>query len=201
MDKDKGAFRREVLLRRKNMDSAECGRNSAKICRRLLDGNWYPKVQTILVYASIRQEVSLADFVEQAWKDGRDIFFPKTFGEQMEFYRVNAWSELEPGNFKVPEPTDTAEDNRFAGLGDDAALPAVVLVPGVVFSGEGNRIGYGKGYYDRYLARWGSMLYPIGIAHELQLKDFAAQEHDIRMKRIVTEKREVVLDDEFGRIV
>ena len=201
MDKDKGVFRREVLLRRKNMDSAECGRNSAKICRRLLECDWYPKVQTVLVYASIRQEVVLTDFVEQAWKDGRDIFFPKTFGEQMEFYRVNAWSELEPGNFSVPEPADTAEDNRFAGLGNDAVLPAVVLVPGVVFSGEGNRIGYGKGYYDRYLARWGGMLYPIGIAHELQLRDFAAQEHDIRMKRIVTEKREVVLDDEFGRIV
>lgn len=207
MATEKEIIRREVLARRKQMDIHECERNSHIICNRLLQSDWYGKVQTILVYSAIQREVILTEFVEQAWRDEKNIFFPKTFGEQMEFYRIRDWSELQTGAFSVAEPVCAQQSASFENFfheyfseqGNRYMYAAAALVPGVVFSCEGDRIGYGKGYYDRYLSGLKNTIYPIGIAHELQIQKFKADEHDRKMKRIVTEKREVVLDDEFGR--
>lgn len=155
---------------------------SSQISRRLLATLMYQEAEQILVYSSIKSEVDLSDFYMQAYKDHKELFFPRVHGEEMEFYQVSEpKTDLESGCFGVMEPKTALP--RFDMK--DKEIP--ILVPGVVFSRLGQRFGYGKGYYDRYLVRYPNLL-PIGVGFEVQMADeLPVDIHDYNMKMVVTE--------------
>lgn len=155
---------------------------SQQICIKLLEQKWYNLCDTIFVYASIGQEISLSSFIERAWKDGKRIAFPRVSGDEMDFYYVNDASFLEKGCFGIPEPKETcAKAFPHGGM--------VMLIPGLTFSAEGQRIGYGKGYYDRYL-KCHNGIYKIGICYdELLTQAWPEDEYDISMDYVITEKK------------
>jgi 5-formyltetrahydrofolate cyclo-ligase len=162
---------------------------SRAIARQICAAPWYGSTACIFVYAAIRSEVDLTFFCERAWADGKRLFFPKVDGEQMEFYHVTGEKQLKKGAFSVPEPDPTecppAASQDIAG--------AVLLVPGVAFSKEGYRIGYGGGFYDRYLERK-TGIYPAGICFTEQLTQaFVPEAHDRRMREIITEQTRLTM--------
>lgn len=187
----KEVIRRQLLEKRQALSRETCALASHSICSGLLQQAWYQDVEHICVYMAIRQEVDLTEFILQAWKDKKRIYFPRVCADTMDFYQISDLLQLEKGCFGVMEPVKEA-------MQYNPNTPTVMLVPGVAFSLEGNRIGYGKGYYDRYLSEYKENLYPIGIAYEMQLLEaFQTEEQDVPMTEIITEKRKVMIYDEF----
>lgn len=174
--------------RRGRMEIAEISGKSEGICRRLIDSRRIQKADYVFVYAAANNEVDLTLFVEQMWQMGKRVAFPACSGAGMEYHEVTDWSQLSPGSFGIPEPSCT---NR-------PVIPSastVVCVPGVAFSEEGNRIGMGKGYYDRYLRQY-PFVYKIGLAYELQMEYSWTPDYcDIAMNLLITEQREVQIDE------
>ena len=158
---------------------------SRQIAERLWKAEWY-KSRSILVYDAIKSEVDLSLFCDEAWKAGKALFFPRTMGKEMEFYRITDRKQLEKGAFSVMEPAvGTYELQKY-----NREEEAVMLLPGVVFSREGNRIGYGAGYYDRYLEKH-TNLYTVGVCFSKQLAEFVPEQNDCPMEEIVTETERI----------
>jgi 5-formyltetrahydrofolate cyclo-ligase len=181
---DKKEIRREMIALRDACPAEYRAQASEKIAEKLLRADWYEACTEILVYAAIRSEVDLTAFLEQAWADGKKLYFPKVEGEEMEFYRADSFAELSPGTFGVREPVS---GERLARM-----LPFLtpMLVPGVAFSRDFHRIGYGKGYYDKYLTanQKNKRLMAIGIAYALQLVDeLETDAFDYPMQEIITD--------------
>ncbi|MCR4842816.1 MAG: 5-formyltetrahydrofolate cyclo-ligase [Eubacterium sp.] len=130
-------------------------------------------------YCPIRNEVDIMPVNLRALERGKRVYLPKTSGDDMAFYQYSEDTGLSPGPFGVPEP-DTAEIY-------DGSL-GIMIVPGVVFSREGFRIGFGKGYYDRYLDAH-PMIVTVGVAYEFQMEDaFPVKNSDAPIDIIVTEE-------------
>ncbi len=193
MDKDQ--LRRFMMGKRDALPAEVRCLKSVGIAERLAAMEWYMEQDEILVYSAIRSEVDLTTFCHKAWKDGKVLFFPRVFGEQMEFYRVDSMSQLIRGSFSVMEPRlkeDADPNNEDMPIAGEAwtegrSEKTPVLVPGVAFSRQGARLGYGKGFYDRYLAVHPSLV-PIGVCFDEQLTEqICADEHDYPMFWIVTE--------------
>lgn len=162
---DKKELRELMKRRRDQIPADERALKSLQIAERLLSGEWYAAWDVILVYSAIRSEVDLAAFCEQARRDGKKLYFPRVEQESMEFYRVDSPGQLVPGSFSVMEPSADCRKEPWAKC---ERVKAPVLVPGVAFSLAGARIGYGGGYYDRYLAAH-PLLVPVGVCFETQL--------------------------------
>ena len=157
-----------------------------QIVNALLRENWYADAKIICVYAAITSEVDLRDFCQRAWKDGKKLYFPKVFGEEMEFYEVDDFICLKEGCFHVMEPD---LENYDLKKYEDQPEPVHILVPGVAFSATSYRLGYGKGYYDRYLSMHPSLI-PVGICYSEQREsEIPTDIHDIRMKKIITDEQ------------
>jgi 5-formyltetrahydrofolate cyclo-ligase len=181
----KQTVRKRLLAERDNSTEEYRDRASEEISRKLLAADWYAESERILVYAAIRSEVNLAPFIGQAWADGKELYFPKVCGDTMEFYRADSFSELSPGAFGVPEPISTEPVLRM--------LPFLtpILVPGVAFSRDNHRIGYGKGYYDKYLTanQKNKRLMAIGIAYSFQMVDgFETDATDYPVQMVITDE-------------
>lgn len=177
---------------------------SLAIAERLAAEDWYAGAAQLLVYSAIKSEVDLSVFCARARADGKRLFFPKVQGTGMDFFQVDAEEQMCRGAFGVMEPRTGREkcadqascgDRKYAGCWDKPGPAGAgyvqkipILVPGVAFSRAGARIGYGKGYYDRYLALHGELL-PIGICFETQLaEEIVPEPCDRAMARIVTER-------------
>ena len=99
----------------------------------------------------------------------------KVKGQNMDFFEVKSLEELEPGYFNIPEPPETTP----APKGD------LIIVPGVAFSKKGERLGYGGGFYDRFLEH--HKVYTIGVAYDFQIMNsLPTEEHDRKLNEIIT---------------
>ena len=103
----------------------------------------YEDAEDLCLYMPIRNEVDLEILREAAWRDGKRVWLPKVFGERMEFHFFGPESSLEEGAYGILEPE--------AGEVLEPGEATLVVMPGAVFSKSHDRIGYGGGYYDRYL--------------------------------------------------
>lgn len=197
---EKHRLRERMKRLRDELPEEQRSAASDAIAERLFSSLWYDKAKEILVYSAIRSEVDLSAFCARARADGKRMFFPKVQGDAMDFFQVDSESQLclgafgvrEPrtgGDEKDCEPAERCGEKGYAGRiwsgNDSVQIP--ILVPGVAFSRTGARIGYGKGYYDRYLAAHAE-LFPVGICFGAQLVDvIPAEPCDRPMERIVTE--------------
>ena len=157
------------------MTDEEFSKKSLRICNRLLNNSQYLKSKVIYCYYSVNKEVDLLPFIKQALEDGKIIAFPKVKGQNMDFFEVKSLEELEPGYFNIPEPPETTP----APKGD------LIIVPGVAFSKKGERLGYGGGFYDRFLEH--HKVYTIGVAYDFQIMNsLPTEEHDMKLNEIIS---------------
>lgn len=140
--------------------------------------------ECISSYISIRSEVSTHGGILRAIEAGKTICSPKIFGKDLRLFRIlNMAQDLLPGTFGVLEPNEACEEISLA-------RPTLHIIPGVVFDLHGNRIGYGKGYYDRFLKKIPNDAITVGLAFDCQVVDSLPSEPtDVPLKYLVTPER------------
>jgi 5-formyltetrahydrofolate cyclo-ligase len=133
----------------------------------------------VLSYLPIHNEVDTTKLTD--WmKERTKVFLPKTVGPDMEFYEYTSKDELMKGRFGVLEPYES-------GAGLFCGGKSIVFIPGVAFSKNGDRMGYGQGYYDKYLSRF-PYLWKAGLCYECQLsEELVSEAHDVQMDVVITE--------------
>lgn len=186
MEKDKNTLEKRENLRKlhkilqNKMPEQEIYAKSERICRNILNSDWYQCCDVIYGYYPLAKEADCRPVLRQALADGKTVALPRTEADcQMDFYRITSLDEVKEGRFHVMEPVASCEQLRETN--------AAVLVPGVVFDRQGNRYGYGKGYYDRYFAEF-PRLYRVALAYEIQMEDeIPVLPTDVPMHLIYTE--------------
>ncbi|MGN0485010.1 MAG: 5-formyltetrahydrofolate cyclo-ligase [Lachnospiraceae bacterium] len=160
------------------MSEEEVRDHSKEICLKLEKLPEVQKKERFYFYFPCRKEVNLLPLAEKLLSAGKRAAFPRVEGDTMEFYEVKSLDDFSEGSFHIMEPIKTVpvewED-------------AVVFVPGLVFDTKGNRLGYGRGYYDRYFHTH-TVSYKIGIAYAHQIEpSLDAKAWDVPMDLVVTE--------------
>lgn len=165
----KDALRREMAEKRKRLDL----KNGEQFSERIRETEEYKRAKTVMLYMPINGEADVTGLLG----DDKIFLLPVTGESDI---HASCMGELTRGAFGVLEPVDKhAFDKNAIDL---------VLVPGVVFDKGFNRIGFGKGYYDRFLKDMDAV--KIGICHSFQLvEEIDSEEHDVKMDLIVTEKK------------
>lgn len=157
---EKKEIRKELLRRRSALSDREVELCSKAVCGHLLKLMDEKNLNVIYGYMPIRREVDIRPALEEILRSKKTLLLPRVNGETMDFYRVRDFSDLEVGSFGVLEPKLSCSLAEPDGL---------VLVPGVGFDKSGARLGYGKGFYDKYFSSHKQNLYKIGIAYNIQI--------------------------------
>ncbi len=171
---------RSLLLEKRDNTSFDFMKiASEKIQKRLKKINEFRDAQKIGVYYPIGSEILTQDIIQELLSNGKDVFLPKVMGGNIEFRKIVDFSSLEKGSFDIMEPKDDCQTDNDLD---------VVLVPTVGISPIGVRLGYGHGFYDRYLAEHKATT--ISLIMEKQIvKNIPKSEHDVIIDWIVTEDR------------
>lgn len=181
VDMEKKLLRKEMLKKRDSIAPPNLLSWSDKIVSFVVSGSKYVRATDILLYSSYGSEVITKGLCEKALKDGKEVFYPKVEGDYMSFYRVTSPADLNTGYKGILEPYGF-------GCKFKTGHNTVMIVPGVAFGRDGYRVGYGKGYYDKFLGR-NTDIYKIGICFDQQLVTCVPRdEYDIQMDEIITEK-------------
>lgn len=152
---------------------------SREISERLLNLDVYKNSKSIFCYCSTKSEVHTYDIIMSALKDDKEVAVPKVISDEglMKAIKIESLGVLVTGKYNILEPASTEELKDID----------LVIVPGLLFNKKGYRVGYGKGFYDRYLKVKDSL--SVGICFEFQITDLDFQdEYDIPVNYICTEK-------------
>lgn len=181
---DKTVLRKYMTDKRNSLTDLEIQSGSKKITKRLQESTFYKECRNLCIYQAFRNEVSCQFIMEQALSDGKRVFVPVTdkTHKQIEFYRISEHTVWKKGAYGINEPV----------LESGAQIlreKAVILMPGLVFDRKKHRIGYGGGYYDKYLAGHKEYI-TAALCYAFQIVDqnLPWEEHDIRPDYIITEK-------------
>ncbi len=175
----KQALRKQMLECRRCLSADEVSKKSKCIIDNILATTSYKNSKCIYAYISTRNEVDLRKLIEVAWIEGKRVAVPKVCGQDMDFYYIESYAELVKGSFGILEPADNAVRAE--------EKDALMLIPGVAYDRVGNRIGYGGGFYDRYLSKEHSH-YIIAPSYGFQIVDrLTSEEHDIQVDEIISE--------------
>ena len=176
---EKKEIRKQYKMLRNKMSEMEVKEKSDRICQNIISSNLFQQAERILAYAPLGNEVDIRPVIEEGWRQNKRIAFPKVFGDTMKYFEISDFSKLEEGTFHVMEPKEDYPVDWEEAL---------VLVPGVAFDRQGNRMGYGKGYYDRFF-KGKTDCVKVGVAYELQVANhLPTEENDLPMEYLVTEK-------------
>lgn len=141
---DKTALRKEIREKKRAMTEQQIADASRRLGELFIASDAYKNAKTIYGYLPYNQEVRTVSMLEQAIKDGKRVAVPKVYGDEMKFIYMTDLSAVSKGYAGIPEPV---ADQPVA---DDPT--ALVLMPGLAFDPQGHRIGYGGGFYDKFLA-------------------------------------------------
>ena len=176
----KEKIRKEALKTRSSMDKELWKESSSIIQKKLIESKPFKDSKEILIYSDVRNEVETDLIINAALKSGKKVALPRAYDDgRMDFYYIDSIYDTVLGKYNIPEP---AGENICRG---DEGL---MIMPGTAFDKEGNRCGYGGGYYDRYLTLHKN-LYTAAICFDFQIFDsIEHNEHDIKPNMIITEK-------------
>lgn len=177
----KNKIRKEILALRKAMPICLLEEKSRKITEKVIQHPKYQEAELVLAYIDAKGEVKTREMIEHAWKSGKQVAVPKVHGDVMKFYQISSYEELEAGCFEIMEPKIRCREVT------ELSEKSVVIMPGVAFDMQGNRVGYGKGYYDKYFSQY-TDVYKIAVALSLQIvDDIPADDLDIKADCVMTE--------------
>lgn len=168
---NKAELRRQIRERKRAMTLAQIEQASVRLGEQFLSSDQYRAAKTIYGYLPYNQEVRTTPMLERALADGKRVAVPKVYGEEMKFIYLTDLAQVEKGYAGIPEPVadePTADDPT-----------ALVLMPGMAFTKAGDRMGYGGGFYDKFLAMEPG--HPtVALCYEFQLVDeLPVEEFDI----------------------
>lgn len=174
---DKKELRRTIREQKRAMTEEEIVRRSEELGKLFAASQAYRDARTVYGYLPYNQEVRTVPMLEQALRDGKQVAVPKCYGDEMKFILMTDLSLVEKGYAGIPEPIadgPVAEDET-----------ALVLMPGLAFDPQGHRIGYGGGFYDKFLSREPG--HPtLALCYEFQmLPHLDTEEHDIPVDTVL----------------
>ena len=151
---------------------------SSLITEKIINDYWYKDARVVAIYKSLQSEVDTTNLIKDCFEKGKVVLLPKIENDFMNFYKIDKDELLFKSGFGVEEPLGKSEKLYKP---DEIDL---MIVPGVGFDKENNRIGFGKGYYDKYLQNLN--IKTIGICFKEQIVDkLPHDEFDIRMNKII----------------
>jgi len=173
---DKKMIRQHILAERgvQTVEKAAC------MAKKILGGEQFRKANSIFCYCAVAGEADTHAIIEAAWKDGKKVCVPHCCGNMMRAVLIESWDDLKySGSFGIPEPSN-----------DGAVVPAteidLIIVPGLAFDGDGYRLGYGGGHYDRLLAS--SAAVTIGLCRaEYFFERLPREAHDMPVDCVITD--------------
>ncbi|WP_300382430.1 5-formyltetrahydrofolate cyclo-ligase [Clostridium sp.] len=186
--KDKKALRIEILKIREGLSEKERDVKDNLILNNLYKSDSYKSSKNIFVYVNFRDEINTIKLIERALLDNKNIYVPKVYNstKSMKAIFIDSLDNLERNKMGILEPK---EDTLVIDKNDID----LIIVPGAVFDKTFNRIGYGGGYYDKYLEEIKEKSNKVALAYDFQIIDkIEAEIHDIKMDYIITEKRILV---------
>lgn len=182
----KSEIRKQTIRKRLLMSEEEVFEKSRMITKMVLELPEYFRADTIFCYVDFRKEVRTREIIEESWKRKKCVAVPKVEGDVMRFYQIQEWSDLITGCMGILEPVETCKEICVDHSN------CMMIMPGVAFDEKNNRIGYGGGYYDKYLMHI-DKIYKVAIAFESQIyEELPCENHDLRPDIILTEKRKMI---------
>lgn len=159
----KAGLREATKNRRKNINNDEKKITDTLIFNNVKKLYQYKSCNTVLVYVSTSIEVDTIEIIKAAWADNKKVAVPRCIPETrfMEFHYIDSFEQLTSGTFSVLEP------NKDLPVVTDYAN-SLMIVPALIFDKFGYRLGYGKGYYDRYMSKYTG--FTVGICYEADIK-------------------------------
>ena len=172
----KAELRKKILQEMKALSQEQKQAMDRALTDRLLQHPFYQEAKVIATYLSFTHEFQTQELIEQALKDGKKVLIPKTYPKgRMEFVVYDP-QQLAKTSFGLLEPQGDLE------VVDPSQID-LIHVPGLAFSKEGYRIGYGGGYYDRYLENFGR--HSLSTIYPCQIQDFNSEDHDIPVQEVL----------------
>lgn len=183
--KEKIELRNKILSLRNALDLNYKIELDEKIYNNLFNDELFIKAKNIFIYIGFGTEIDTKPIIKRALNENKKVYIPKVYknDKSMKAIRLKSFEHLKENSMGILEPI---EDSEYISK-DDIDL---IIVPGVVFDEKGNRIGYGGGYYDRYLTEIQSKNNKLVLAYEFQVLDCIIEEdHDIKVDYILTEEK------------
>jgi 5-formyltetrahydrofolate cyclo-ligase len=178
----KASVRKQMLKRRAGLGKGYRVSADQAILKRILGMESYRQANVLFTYVSMEGEVDTREVILRALADGKQVAVPRCGkGGIMSAHRIKSMEELRPGAFGILEPVESCEETRPEDM-------EFVLVPCVCCCGSGVRLGYGGGYYDRFLP--GTPAVRAALCWEkMMAEDIPREKHDCAMDFVVTEER------------
>ena len=176
----KSELRKQVLHEMKAISQEQKPAIDQALTERLLHHPFYQEAKVIATYLSFPHEFQTQELIEQALKDGKKVLIPKTYPKGCMDFVVYNPQQLVKTSFGLLEPQGDLEVV-------DASQIDLIHVPGLAFTTEGYRIGYGGGYYDRYLKHFSGNT--LSTVYPCQIRDFIPEDHDIPVQEVLIDER------------
>lgn len=172
-------IRKRILTERSFISQEAWAKKSRIILEKVTNHPFFIEADTIYCYVDYNGEVQTRTIIEHAWQSKKKVAVPKIVGDEMHFYYINQLSDLINGYHGIPEPEEASPA---------CDKHALVIMPGVAFDKNKNRIGYGKGFYDKFLN--GHLGHTMAIGFEVQIVDnIPAEMHDFCPEILITEEQ------------
>lgn len=171
---DKKQIRAIVREKKRQLSNADINLRTEKILKHLYEMKRFKDAQNIFTYVNYNQEVNTLILIEECFRLGKNVFVPKVIGDEMDFFQIHSLDELESGAYGILEPIEgckTASENK-----------GLMIMPGLAFDEKHRRIGYGGGFYDKYLEKLPEF-YKIALCYDFQV-----------FNKIVTDKFDIPVD-------
>ena len=176
----KSELRKQVLQEMKSLSQEQKLFIDQALTERLLQHPFYQEAKIIATYLSFPHEFQTQELIEQALRDGKKVLIPKTYPKGRMDFVVYDPQQLVKTSFGLLEPQGDLEVV-------DASQIDLIHVPGLAFTTEGYRIGYGGGYYDRYLKHFSGNT--LSTVYPCQIRDFIPEDHDIPVQEVLVDER------------
>ena len=175
----KAELRKKILQEMKVLSQEQKQAMDLVLTERFLQHPFYQEAKTIATYLSFPHEFQTQELIEQALKDGKKVLIPKTYPKgRMEFVVYNP-QQLAKTSFGLLEPQGDLEVVEPSQID-------LIHVPGLAFTTEGYRIGYGGGYYDRYLEHFAG--HTMSTIYPCQVQQFMPENHDIPVQEVLVDE-------------
>ena len=175
----KAELRKKILQEMKALSQEQKQAMDQVLTERFLQHPFYQEAKTIATYLSFPHEFQTQELIERALKDGKKVLIPKTYPKGRMDFVVYDPQQLVKTSFGLLEPQGDLEVA-------DAFQIDLIHVPGLVFTTEGYRIGYGGGYYDRYLEYFSG--HTLSTIYPCQVQDFITENHDIPVQEVLIDE-------------
>ena len=184
IDNEKKKLREEYKVVRNKIENKK--EKSKEIFYKIIETETFKKSKIIAIYKSIKSEVDTTELIKYSLNMGKIIALPKVEENELKFYKINSICEnLEKSEFGIEEP-----EGKDENLIDSNSID-LVIVPGICFDLEKNRLGFGQGYYDRFLKQ--KDFKTIGICFDEQIAEkVPTDKNDVKVKEIITDKRDIL---------